>query len=209
MKQCYPTYKLSVHDQITPSFNEHVPHQVHLKTTFLWQKERRALKNMVFKHITFQLLLPSVGEHRESQYGRPYHYDLVFLLVFLGKNEQIHYSQLQLVGSHFDSDVSSNMAIIGKINIWNIGLACRHVGELTLCEGSVRLPRERSRTLWCYNISSAHITRSDHQRADLSSYLKQASLYITIYLFNLLIPKCNQDMVWSSVNMQTDVLCTE
>lgn len=64
-----------------------------------------------------------MGEHGEkSQGGGPYHYVLVFL-PSSRKNERNRHSQLQLFGSNFDSDVSGNMAIIGKINIWNIGPA--------------------------------------------------------------------------------------
>lgn len=36
-------------------------------------------------------------------------------------------TQLQLFGNNFHSDVSSNMVIIGKINIWNISPAARTV----------------------------------------------------------------------------------
>ena len=63
-------------------------------------------------------------------------------------------------------------------------------------------PKERNSPLGFNNISSAHTTSSDHQRADLSTSLKHVSLNIKIYLFNLLVPKFNQDMVWSSVNIQ-------
>lgn len=60
-----------------------------------------------------------------------------------------------------------------------------------------------------YNISLAHITKGDHRRADLSSSLKKKK-NITIYLFYLLVPKLNQDVVWSkSVNIQTHGLCTD
>jgi len=61
------------------------------------------------------------------------------------KNEHNLYSQLQLFGSNFDSDVSGNMAIIGKINIWSIGPAAGMVGgELTLCERQCARTREES-----------------------------------------------------------------
>lgn len=62
------------------------------------------------------------GAQRKSPGGVPYHCDLVFL-PSSRKNERNHYSQLQHFGRNFDSDVSSNTAIIGKINIWNIGPA--------------------------------------------------------------------------------------
>lgn len=65
--------------------------------------------------------------------------------------------------------------------------------------------RERQSSLWFHEITSAHVISGDHQRANPSSSLKHAGLNITIYL---LVPKFNQDMVWSCVNLQTDVLPT-
>lgn len=56
--------------------------------------------------------------------------------------------------------------------------------------------RERQSSLWFHEITSAHVTSGGHKRANPSSSLKHAGLNITIYL---LVPKLNQDMVWSGV----------
>ena len=127
--------------------------QVTLKTS-LQSKNKQQLKNHIFAftYISRGICTESweVGAefintnsfscfHLVSQ--EPVHYDFVFL-PSSRKNERNH-SQLQLFGSNIDSDVSSNMAIIGKINIWNIGPAAGTVQRWHCVRASVHLQGRR------------------------------------------------------------------
>lgn len=106
------------------------------------------------------------------------------------------------------------MAVIGKINIWNTGPSCRHSEELKLCERACAFTREwtpgRDGALYGVTIfSSAHITSSDHQRAHLKQFsnICKGSTLQSIYSIYWSL-KLSQGMVWSDVNIRTDVLCT-
>lgn len=63
----------------------------------------------------------------------------LFFLLSSRKNEHNLYSHLQLSGSNIDSDVSSNMAIIGKINIWSMGRAAAVVESSHCVKGGAHL----------------------------------------------------------------------
>lgn len=72
---------------------------------------------------------------RKQLGGGLYYYDFVFLLSSR-KNEQ-------LFGSDFDSEVSCNMALIGKINIWDKGPGVALVETRHCVKSGVQLQGKR------------------------------------------------------------------